>query len=152
MNREFAIPETAFILHLFEENTDLKSLNGYALAKAGDKEAALTLIGENVIPWLLTIKQQLPNNTTYIAPFAKEATGDNAIPQVLADACAMVSGGQVDTNIVQVTRVFHTGADPMERLSTRPTFEGEVAKGQPRRISQLHFARRWYHFRCIGDC
>ena len=31
MNREFAIPETAFILHLFEEDTDLKSLNGYAL-------------------------------------------------------------------------------------------------------------------------
>ena len=84
-----------------------------------------------MLPWLLSIKHQLPNHATYVAPFAKEATGDNAIPQILADACAMVSGGQVDTNIVQVTRVFHTGADPMERLLTSPTFEGEVVKNQP---------------------
>ena len=29
-------------------------------------------------------------------------------------------------NIVQLQRVFHTGADPMERLRLRPSFEGAV--------------------------
>lgn len=36
---------------------------------------------------------------------------------------------QVETDIVQTTRVFHTGADPMERMSTRAEFDGVVVKG-----------------------
>ena len=99
MDREFAVPSSAFILHLFYEDSALKSFDGYASAKAGDKEAALNLIGENVVPWLVSIKAVLPSDAIYVAPFAKEATGDNAIPQVLADACAIVSGGVVDMGI-----------------------------------------------------
>lgn len=64
-----------------------------------------------------------------MAPHALEATGDNAIPQVLAAVCAMVTAGTADTDIVQVTRVFHTGADPMARMSLRPEFEGAVTPG-----------------------
>jgi len=41
----------------------------------------------------------------------------------------MIARGTVETEIVQVNRVFHTGADPMERLSLRPVFEGDVAAG-----------------------
>jgi hypothetical protein len=130
MDREFAVPVDAFILHLFDDDSVLKSFDGYVLAKAGDKEAALSLIGRNVLPWLVSIKHRLPCDAVYVAPFAKEATGDNAIPQILADACAIVSGGEVDMGIVQTTRVFHTGADPMERLMTRPMFEGEVVRDQ----------------------
>ena len=128
MDRELAVPNNAFILHFLSDDSSLKSFKGYALAKSGDKEAALNLIGENVLTWLISIKNQLPCDAIYVAPFAREATGDNAIPQVLANACAIVSGGEVDIGIVQTTRVFHTGADPMERLLTRPSFEGEVVR------------------------
>jgi orotate phosphoribosyltransferase len=38
----------------------------------------------------------------------------------------MVSGGVADEDNVQISRVFHTGADPMERIAARPTFEGLV--------------------------
>lgn len=131
MFREFAVPSHAFISYLFDDDSVLKSFSGYALAKAGDKEAALKLIGENIVPWLVSIKSHLPSDAIYVAPFAKEASGDNAIPQVLADACSIVSGGLVDMDIVQNTRVFHTGADPMERLMTRPAFEGKVVSGRP---------------------
>jgi hypothetical protein len=48
------------ILHLFDDDSVLKSFDGYVLAKAGDKEAALSLIGENVLPWLVSIKHRLP--------------------------------------------------------------------------------------------
>lgn len=52
--------------------------------------------------------------------------GDNAIPLLLSLLCAATLGGESDTDIVQVKRVFHTGADPMERMLARPSFEGEV--------------------------
>lgn len=32
---------------------------------------------------------------------------------------------------MQTTRVFHTGADPMERLAMRPEFEGVVVTNRP---------------------
>ncbi len=53
-----------------------------------------------------------------------------AIPQVLAQACAMLAQSEADTDIVQVSRVFHTGADPMERMATRADFEGLVIPGK----------------------
>lgn len=66
----------------------------------------------------------------FVAPHAKEVSGDNAIPQVLAAVCAEIFMGIVDTSIVQTDRVFHTGADPMERMATRATFEGVVLPGR----------------------
>ena len=65
-----------------------------------------------------------------VAPFAREASGDNAIPQVLAEVCAAVCGASADQTIVQVTKVYHTGADAMERLALRPEFEGDVHTGK----------------------
>jgi hypothetical protein len=65
----------------------------------------------------------------YVAPHAEEATGDNAIPRALAQAVAHVAAGGADDEIVQVTRVFHTGADPMERLNNRPEFDGLAQPG-----------------------
>lgn len=49
---------------------------------------------------------------------------------MLAAICAEIASSTVDNEIVQVTRVFHTGADPMERLITRAQFEGEVLRGK----------------------
>jgi hypothetical protein len=48
-----------------------------------------------------------------VAPFAREASGDNAIPQVLSEVFAAVCGASADKDIVQVTKVYHTGADPI---------------------------------------
>jgi hypothetical protein len=80
--------------------------------------------------YLIKVVQKLPRDVTFVAPFARVATGDNAIPQVRAAACASLAGGKIDNEIVQVTRVFHTGADPMERLSLRAQFEGAVIAGE----------------------
>lgn len=113
-------------LSLFERDTSLKAHPAYPLAKAGSQEAAVKLIMDLAHDFLLNIKVQLPKNSIYIAPFAKEATGDNAIPLVLAMACAIIAGGECDQGIVQISRVYHTGADPMERLISRPQFEGIV--------------------------
>jgi len=117
-------------LWCFPEDTALKSHTEYQRAKAGDAPSAIKLVEDLALPFLLQIKSQLPADACYVAPHAKEATGDNAIPQVLAQAAAMISGGDVDTDIVQISRVFHTGADPMERMATRAEFEGLVEPGK----------------------
>ncbi len=46
-----------------------------------------------------------------MALFAREANGDNVIPQVFAAVCAMVLGASADQTIVQVKKIDHTGAD-----------------------------------------
>lgn len=47
---------------------------------------------------------------TFVAPHAKEVSGD--------------------TSVVQTDRVFHTGADPMERMAAHAEFEGVVVAGE----------------------
>ncbi|WP_245983080.1 conjugal transfer protein TraN [Trinickia fusca] len=38
--------------------------------------------------------------------------------------------GVLDQDIVQMSKVYHTGADPMERLNLRPSFHGRVERGR----------------------
>lgn len=107
----------------------LKAHPLYSQAKAGSAEAAVELVSNTALPFIAHIASQLPSDVWYVAPHAREATGDNAIPQVLAAACASAASGLIDTDIVQISRVFHTGADPMERMASRPDFEGIVIPG-----------------------
>ena len=113
---------------LFDNDADLKAHHKYQEAKSGGVEASVELILDVALDFLNSIKDRLPRDAIYIAPHAREAAGDNAIPQVLATALAIITQGQVETDIVQVTRVYHTGADPMERMCLRPEFEGVVIK------------------------
>lgn len=111
---------------LFRTDAPLKAHPCYADAKAGGVEAATHLILDLALPFVVAAVKHLPTSACFVAPHAREATGDNAIPQVLAAACALAAGASLDTDIVQITRVFHTGADPMERMTSRPEFEGIV--------------------------
>ena len=116
-------------LSRFESDTEIKAHPLYEQAKAGCAQSAISLVDDLAVDFLAEHRDRLPTDAIYVAPHAREATGDNAIPQVLATACAMVAQGRVETEIVQASRVFHTGADPMERLSLRPVFEGGVIAG-----------------------
>lgn len=128
--REYGFPVNANRPYfLFAADTILKAHPHYRAAKAGDQAAAVNVVWDIAADCLAKVVTLLPKDVIFVAPFAREATGDNAIPQVLAAACAVLTGGKIDNEIVQVTRVFHTGADPMERLSLRPQFEGDVVAG-----------------------
>jgi hypothetical protein len=115
---------------LFPEDSTLKAHPHYKAAKAGDTNAAVKLVADLALPFLLEQKIPFPRGACFVAPHAREATGDNAIPQVLATTAAIIAGGESDVDIVQIDQVFHTGADPMERLATRPEFEGLVTRGR----------------------
>jgi len=116
-------------LFLFRDDKPLKAHPAYRAAKAGDARSAVDLVEGLAGPLITQTAKQFGPNAIYVAPHAQEATGDNAIPQVLVEAIADLAGGQADRDIVQTSRVFHTGADPMERLNNRAEFDGDVRPG-----------------------
>ena len=111
---------------LFRNDQALKAHAAYAAAKAGNADAALTLVLDLAVSWLYAQRSSFATGCIFVAPHAQEAAGDNAIPQTLAGVCAAIYGGVADTDIVQSDRVYHTGADPIERMATRAQFVGQV--------------------------
>eukprot|EP01032_Pedospumella_encystans_P017030 gene17030-19411_t len=117
------------LLFLFTQVQQLKVHPAYKLAKAGDQDAALELVIDVAVPWLYEQRYRFGSGLLFVAPHAQEATGDNAIPQTLSSVCAEIFDGTSDTEIVQSDRVYHTGADPMERMAARAQFVGRVLPG-----------------------
>jgi hypothetical protein len=121
-------------LYVWTDDSKLKQHASYRSAKAGNAEAAISLVSDVARPLLQTVIErmdsgELPARVIFVAPHAREASGDNAIPQVLATMFT-IAGGEVDEDIVQTTKVYHTGADPMERLNARASFHGRVFRGR----------------------
>lgn len=129
MIRSRGIPLQMFPLSLFRQDKLLKTHAAYKQAKAGEQNAALDLVLDVAVAWLYEHRGRFGPGLLFVAPHAQEAAGDNAIPQTLAAVCAAIYQGQVDTEIVQSDRVYHTGADPMERMAARAQFEGRVNPG-----------------------
>lgn len=129
MERIYAMPAESRHFHLFTSDSDIKRHQAYSAGKSGDPDAALLLIEDLAFEFLFTLRGKFPAGTIFVSPFAKEATGDNALPLILSLMCAEVLNGESEADIVQLQRVFHTGADPMERLRLRPSFEGAVKQG-----------------------
>jgi len=127
--RAHAFPHGTQVLALFNTDEGLKAHPNYKAAKAGDLQAALTLVIDLAVKWLFEHDSRFAPDCVFVAPHAREASGDNAIPQTLAAVCATIFRGTVDQEVVQSDRVYHTGANAMERLASRATFEGHVASG-----------------------
>jgi orotate phosphoribosyltransferase len=68
-------------------------------------------------------------NIIFVAPHAMEASGENAIPETLAAYLAHKLGTRDDVTIVQRNKVYHTGADAMERIIAPSEFAGAVEAG-----------------------
>lgn len=107
----------------------IKQHPSYAAAKSGDIDSAAVLLRESAFQFIVETGRKFGRDVVFVAPHAIEATGENAIPQALAACLAVMSGGSADSSIVQRERVFHTGADPMERIIARPHFDGNVVEG-----------------------
>lgn len=129
MIRSKGFPSGVLPLYLFESDGPLKAHSAYRQAKAGEGNAALGLVIDLAVAWLYEKKERFEPGMVFIAPHAQEATGDNAIPQTLASVCAAIYKGSTDTEVVQSDRVYHTGADPMERMAARAQFQGQIVPG-----------------------
>jgi len=114
--------------YLFRDDQLLKRHPAYTAAKSGDSAAAVDLVRDLAEP-LRTTAERFGSGVIFVAPHALEATGDNAIPQTLAAFLAVASVARSDTAIAQANRVFHTGANAMERLIAPSEFVGAVELG-----------------------
>ena len=129
--RALGVPATASSISTARDIVALKGHPDYAAAKSGDLAAAARLVSDLVRPEdLAAAREKFGEGAVYAYPQAEEATGRNAIPGILANYYAENTGGTVEENIVQTNRAFHTGAKMMERMLSRPQFEGAVAPGR----------------------
>lgn len=117
------------LLARFTHDADLKAHLDYRAAKAGDAAAAARLVEDLAGPIARLAADRFGTGVLYAAPTAREAAGDNAIPDMLATALACHAGARVDADISQVSRAYHTGADAMERLISKVEFHGPVERG-----------------------
>ncbi len=113
-------------ISLWRKDDIMKSHPGYPMAKAGDIDSAVSLVSDLALDFLKNVVQVLPANVCYVAPHAKEASGDNAIPQVIATTvrCFLLEHWMT---ILFRLRVFSIRVPtPWSEWPTRPEFEGIV--------------------------
>ena len=118
------------VIHASE--TSVKKHPSYAAAKAGDAEAATALAEDTLNPdAIASLKDFLHGRKPIlISAHAFESEGVNAIPEAFAEILASKLGLQIESGIVQINTVGHTGANGFTRLARQPAFDGEVIEGQ----------------------
>jgi|694.fasta_scaffold00239_57 hypothetical protein len=109
--------------------SSLTSANGYVEAKAGDVEAAFNVVNAKYKNGVSDILKQ-NKDAIIVSVHGIEATGQNALPNALAEAVSNEYGNPIDTSIVLSNKPNHTGAKAIVRLINVPTFSGEVIKGR----------------------
>jgi predicted amidophosphoribosyltransferase len=112
----------------------MKSHADYEAAKAGDAKAAERLVrdmmaGKAQQDKIKALAEKHPG-AVLAAVHAKERTGKNKIPQAIAYYIGKATGLEIDTDIVQSSKVGHAGQDAWHRLAFRAKFDGEVKPGR----------------------
>ena len=117
------------VLHAGE--TAVKKHPEYAAAKSGDSDAAFDLVNDLVSESAITevIKIAGDRRPFLVSAHAYEQSGVNAIPEVLSDRLSERTGFPIESSIVQVNVVRHTGANGFARLARQALFEGSVTPG-----------------------
>jgi hypothetical protein len=85
MDRIYGFPASARHFHLYEHDSAVKRHPAYLHAKQGNDEAAFELVWSLASEFLYGLQGEFSQNTVYVSPFAREASGDNAIPPLLVE-------------------------------------------------------------------
>ena len=136
MSELFKPPRTSWgnfpdvLIHASE--SAVKQHPAYKAAKSGDDGAATDLVLDTFNPEKAMDLSRIAGDRipTLVSAHAFEREGVNAIPEVFADQLGKVLQWPVDTGIVQVNVVSHTGADGFWRLARQADFDGPVSEGR----------------------
>lgn len=104
----------------------------YNAAKSGDDGAATDLVLRHLNVEQVHVLHALVQGKrpTLVSAHALEREGINAIPEVFADELGRLLDWPVDTGVVQVNVVSHTGASGFSRLSRQAEFDGPIEPGR----------------------
>lgn len=116
---------------LHADQTAVKKHFSYTAAKSGDLDAASELVNDTISEdAVVEIKKITGNRRPFlVSAHAYEQAGVNAIPEVLSDRLSEKTGFPVESSIVQINVVRHTGANGFARLARQALFEGSVVTG-----------------------
>lgn len=129
--RSLGIPTGAGVITSFKSDAEMKAHPDYKAAKAGDPAAAARVVDALVTDDKLQQAQQdFGPDAVYVPVIAQEMTGVNQLPTQLAELYATATGATTTDQIQQVSKAWHTGARPLERIISRPVFDGPVEPGK----------------------
>ena len=112
---------------LHAEELVVKKHPDYAVAKAGDSDAAFRLVAALASDRVCSeLRTAFPTDPTLVSAHAVERDGLNAIPEALAEFLAERLDWPVDPGVIQINIVGHTGADGFVRLARQARFDGPV--------------------------
>ena len=122
---------------------DLKKDDRYDAAKAGDWEAAVGMVFDQITAEFVTAVvamggRGLREGVVRVMPLlAEEMTGRNKIPLAMADVVVTLANKKLgrqafflETGICQATRSWRTNSGADHRLANCPVFAGDVAQGE----------------------
>ena len=128
--RRHGIPRAATLISPFSKDTEIKAHADYKAAKGGDLPAATRLARDLLdSETIQKVRDAFDADTIFLPIHAIEASGRNKIPVAAANVMANEVGGSVSYDVIQANQAFHTGARPLDRLLSRPVFDGNVAQG-----------------------
>lgn len=108
---------------------ELKQQPEYAVAKSGDAKAALSLADRIIRPEFVEAVSRMGAGhprPVLLPVLAEESVGDNRIPLAFAEVLSERLGWQVERDILQINRAWHTDAGADHRLIARCLFDGTV--------------------------
>jgi hypothetical protein len=100
----------------------------YRAAKSGDGLAAIRLVRDMLNPLQVNTLASLVagHRPILVSAHAYEREGVNAIPEIFADELGQCLIWPVDSSIIQINVVAHTGADGFSRLARQAEFDGAI--------------------------
>lgn len=119
---------------IFASQSTVKNHRDYEQAKQGNvqdaapaaKRLAVDLVTDS---GLQRIREWQIEGAVLVPVHALEGQGYNRLPAAFAELLAEKLGLEVETGIIQVNVVNHTGASGWQRLASPPLFEGAVRRG-----------------------
>lgn len=110
------------------EESAVKKHPLYPAAKGGEVSAAEGLLLETIsLNAIVTLCEVIGREQVRLIPVhALEAEGLNVIPRVMAQIIGRMLTLPIETGIIQINRVQHTGASGYHRLASPALFDGDV--------------------------
>ena len=110
------------------EESAVKKHPLYTAAKGGAASAAEGLLLETIsLNAIVTLCEIIGREQVRLLPVhALEADGLNVIPRVMAQIIGRMLALPIETGILQINRVRHTGASGYHRLASPALFDGDV--------------------------
>ena len=120
------------------EESAVKKHALYPAAKGGEVAAAERLLLERIsLNAIVTLCEIIGREPVRLLPVhALEAEGLNVIPRVMAQTIGRMLALPVETGILQINQVRHTGASGYHRLASPALFAGDDVIGRLRAAAE----------------